>query len=61
MITLQRERGVHTPVLSCVDSFLLSAVAKLRKATISFVMPVCPSVCLSIRPHGTAGVLLDGF
>ena len=53
-ITLQQERGVQTPVLSCVDSFLLGAVAKLHKATISFVMPVCPSVrpsvCLSVYP-----------
>ena len=35
----------------------LDAVAKLRKATISFVISVRPSVCL----HGTTRLLLDGF
>jgi hypothetical protein len=30
----------------------LAAFAKLRKATISFVMSVHPGVCLSFRPHG---------
>ena len=35
----------------------LGALAKLRKATISFVM----SVCLSIRPHGTPPFSLNGF
>jgi len=36
---------------------ILGAYAKLRKATISFVMPLCPSV----RPHGTTRFPLDGF
>ena len=36
---------LKTPVPSCVDTFLLGALAKLRKATVSFVM----SVCLSVR------------
>jgi len=35
----------------------LGAWAKLRKATISFVMSAHPSV----RPHGTTRVPLDGF
>jgi hypothetical protein len=35
----------------------LSAFATLRKATISFVMSVCPSV----NPHGTTRLPLDGF
>jgi hypothetical protein len=35
----------------------LDALTKLRKATISFVM----SVCLSVRPHGTSRLPLDGF
>ena len=35
----------------------LGGFAKLRKATISFVMSVCPS----IGPHGTTRLLLDGF
>jgi hypothetical protein len=34
---------------------LLDAFAKLRKATVSFVMSVCPSV----RPHGTTRLPLD--
>ena len=35
----------------------LGAFAKFRKATISFVM----SVRLSVRPHETARLPLDGF
>jgi hypothetical protein len=35
----------------------LGAFEKLRRTTISFVM----SVCLSVRPHGTTRVSLDGF
>jgi hypothetical protein len=35
----------------------LSASTILRKVAISFVMSVCPSV----RPHGTARLLLHGF
>jgi len=35
----------------------LDAFAKLRKATISFVIPVGPSIC----PHGTNRLSLDGF
>ena len=38
-------------------STFLGALAKLRKATISFVM----SVCLSVRPRGTIWLLLNGF
>jgi hypothetical protein len=34
----------------------LGAFAKLRKATISFVMSVCP-----VRRHGTTGLTMDGF
>jgi hypothetical protein len=44
---------------------LLSAFAKLRKATKGFVMSVCLSVCLSVRPfvrpHGKNRLPLDGF
>jgi hypothetical protein len=39
------------------QSHLLGASAKLRKATISYVMSVCPSV----RSHGITWFLLDGF
>jgi hypothetical protein len=44
--------GRHQP-----DTFFLEALAKLRKATISFVMSVCPFV----RPHGTTRLTLDEF
>jgi hypothetical protein len=43
----------------------LGAFAKLRKATVGFVMSVCLSVCPSVRPsvllHGTTEPPLDGF
>ena len=39
------------------SSLILGAFAKLRKANISFVTSVCPSVC----PHGTTPLPLDGF
>ena len=39
----------------------LGAFAKLRKATISFVMFVRLSACLSILPHWTTQCALDGF
>jgi len=42
--------------LLSADQFL-GAFAKLWKATISFVMSVCPSV----RPHGTTHPPFDGF
>jgi hypothetical protein len=41
-------RGSHT---------LLGVFAKFRRASISFVMSVCPSVC----PHGTTRLTVDGF
>jgi hypothetical protein len=44
------------------DRFLLlGAFAKLRKATINFVMPVLPSARLSVYPHGTTRLPLEGF
>ena len=39
------------------NSELIGAFAKLRKATISFVL----CVCLSVRPHGTSRLPMDGF
>jgi len=39
----------------------LDAFAKLRKATVSFVMSVRPSVCLSVCPHGTFQLQMDGY
>jgi hypothetical protein len=41
---------------NCIFAFL-GAFAKLRKATISFVMSVRPSA----SPHGTTRLLLNGF
>jgi hypothetical protein len=41
---------------------VLGAFPKLSKATITFVMSVCPSVRLSVcPPHATTRFLLDGF
>jgi hypothetical protein len=37
----------------------LGALAKLQKATVSFVVSVCLSP--SVRPHGTTQLPLDGF
>jgi hypothetical protein len=39
----------------------LGVLAKLQKATIRLVMSVCPSVPLSVFPHGTTRPPLDGF
>jgi hypothetical protein len=47
-------------MLGCQETIFgvfLGAFAKLRKATIIFDM----SVCLSVRPHGTTLLLLEGF
>ena len=38
----------------------LDASAKLQKLIISFVMCVCMYVCMSVRPHGTDRLPLDG-
>ena len=40
---------------------LLGTFAKLRIATFSFVMSVSPSVRVSVSPHGTTWLPLDGF
>jgi hypothetical protein len=40
----------------------LGAFAKLeKKVTVGFVIAVCLSVCLSVRPHGATGLPLEGF
>ena len=55
--------GVVNVLLGAVEvllgaaEVLLGAVATFRKATISFVVSVCPSV----RPHGAIRLPLDGF
>jgi hypothetical protein len=60
-------KGVFVPVLAFItwdiilkSRWFLSLIGlftKLRKATISFIMSVCPS----IRLHRTTGLPLDGF
>ena len=61
LIHFEKIRFVCFPFLNCPHNYInfsfSGAFAKLRKATISFVM----SVRLSLRPHGTARHLLDGF
>ena len=47
----------HDCVRGRGDTSVLDALAKLRKATISFVASVCPSFC----PHGTTRLQLHGF
>jgi hypothetical protein len=40
---------------------LLGAFRKLRKATMNFVLPVHPSVRLSVSPYRTTLLALEGF
>jgi hypothetical protein len=42
------ERGKSLTLLAClkVHTTILGAFAKLRKATVSFIMSVCPSVAM---------------
>ena len=39
----------------------LGPLTKLRYAAVSIVMPVCLSVCLSVRPRATTRLSVDGF
>jgi len=39
----------------------VGALAKFRKTTVGLVILVCPSICLSLRPHGTTRFLFYGF
>ena len=39
----------------------VGALTELRKATIRFVMSICLSVCLSVRPHGTTRLPPEGL
>jgi len=69
------ERRVSYGAIRCILTFpeyllcmnisralpFLGAFAKLRKATVSFVMSVRQSVCPSICPHWINRLLLDGF
>jgi hypothetical protein len=57
MIHLHAIYIMHLIIFVQLYRLFLSACAKLRKATISFVM----FVCLAVRPHGTTRFLLDGF
>ena len=47
------------PVAALITGTILGPSVKLRKATFSFIMPVCLSVCLSVRP--SAGMEQFGF
>jgi len=40
---------------------ILGGFATFRQTTISFVTTVCLPACLSVRPHGTTRLPLDGF
>jgi hypothetical protein len=51
-VTQQRIVEAHVEA-----KLFLGAFTKLREETISVVM----SVCLSVRPHGTTQLALDGF
>ena len=52
----------HFLLLSTTDvKMILGVFSKLRKAIISSVTSVSPSVRTSVRPHGTTRLLLDGF
>jgi hypothetical protein len=48
------------PFMATLET-LLGASAKLRKATISFIMFVRPSPCRSVYSHGTTRLPLDGY
>jgi len=54
---VERNRIKCNVIIFRAGLFILGALAKLRKATIRFVMSVCPSVC----PHRTTRLPLDGF
>jgi len=38
------------PIVAIINGTILGAFVKLRKTTVSFIMPVSLSVCLSVRP-----------
>ena len=48
--------------MHCLGSIwnVLGGLAELRKGTVSFVMSVRPSVCVSVFPHETTQLPLDG-
>jgi len=53
---LELHNSLHNIAQSILHVYtFLGAFAELRKATSSFVMSVCPSVC----PHGTTRLPLD--
>ena len=52
---------VKCAVVLLVSLLFVDAFAKLRKATIIFVVSVCPSVRLYLRPHCTPRPPLHGF
>jgi hypothetical protein len=40
---------------------MFGAFTHLRKATVSFVISGCLSICVSVRPHRTTPLSLNGF
>jgi len=44
-----------------VGNEFLGVFANLQKATANFVMVARESVCLSVRPHATTQLPLEGF
>jgi len=54
---LNKIQRKYTKFMLCTTLRFLGAFAKLRKATTSFLM----SIRLSVRPHATARLPLDGL
>ena len=50
-----------TTIAYYLSLWILGAFVKLRKATISFVISVCLSVRLSLRPYGKTQIPRNGF
>ena len=53
-LTLLSVKMRHTKFVESIETHILDASAKLRKATVTFVTSVCPS-------YGTTHLPLDGF
>ena len=59
LVVMTHKTGIIYIILT-LTRLILRRFPKLRRATISFVMSVCPYVCVSVRPHGTTHLPLDG-
>jgi hypothetical protein len=49
--------ALQTVAMICFVRHFLGALGKLQKATVSFVISICPSVC----PHGTIRLTRNGL